>query len=157
MIPASIGGNTIVVGDTTDKIREANGHPAIDKQSSMPLQGLVSGGQQSIGSAADMPVIWVMSAVCVMSAGLNAAERATGSNVTEIAMKTANIVRAKVICPYACRNMAPWGLRSSDDCATKAPLGLAGVQGCGEGFVHRCVDRLSRMPALNTRHTSRAS
>jgi hypothetical protein len=99
MIPASIGGNTIVVGDTTDKIREVNGHPAIDKQPSMPLHGLVSGGQQSMGSAADMSVIWVMSAMCVMSAGLgvNAAERATGSNVTEIAMKTASMVRATVI------------------------------------------------------------
>jgi hypothetical protein len=65
---------------------------AIEAQSPMDLsQGLAAGGQQSsIGSEADISVI-----SCDLN--LNAAAPAAGSEATDKAIRSANMVRAKVI------------------------------------------------------------
>ena len=64
---------------------------AIDAQSPMDLsQGLAAGGQQSIGSDADISVI-----SCEFI--LNAAAPAAGSEATDNAIRRANMVRAKAM------------------------------------------------------------
>jgi len=61
---------------------------AIDAQSPMALsQGSAAGGQQSIGSDADISVI-----ACGFN--LNVAEPAVGSSATDSAIRRANMVRA---------------------------------------------------------------
>ena len=64
---------------------------AIDAQSRMPLHGSAAGGQQSsIGSDADISVI-----SCGFN--LNAAALAAGNDATDNAIRSANMVRAKVM------------------------------------------------------------
>lgn len=82
---------------------------AIDAQSPMALsQGLAAGGQQSIGSDADISAI-----SCDFN--LNAAVPATGIDATDSAIRRANMVRAKgmIEWPISCRGQ--YG--SSDDFA----------------------------------------
>src|SRR5262249_27391468 len=102
MVPASSTGNSTTVADTLDRVTDAAKQQTIGRQWSIPLHGLLSGGQQSCmgsaelstaESAAEPSCICTRSAACI----LNAAMLATGSRTTEIAIRAANMARTNAM------------------------------------------------------------
>jgi hypothetical protein len=84
---AEIIGNSTFENDVAAKLKHFNAQVAIHPQSSIALsQGLAAGGQQSIGSEADISVISV-------DRTLNAPPPAAGSMATDKAIRATNSLR----------------------------------------------------------------
>jgi hypothetical protein len=109
---AEVDGNTMLENDVAVKLKHFNAQVAIEAQSPMALsQGLVTGGQQSMSSMADVGAISV-------GLTLRRALAAAGSIATDKAIRTARMVRPmRMIQDSRTKIAGSLVLRSSDDFA----------------------------------------
>jgi hypothetical protein len=81
---AALEGNTMLENDVAAKLKHFRAQAAIEAQSLIALsQGLVTGGQQSMSSMADISIDWAP----------RRAPAAAGSIATDRAIRSARIVR----------------------------------------------------------------